>query len=131
MPGFFRSFSSGAPVSQPSLATQPQHALIPPPPQPLEPGLVANDHDQGSALRIDPDGRAYHPIPTSDETRDRPRVVPADEAMRTARLVEDMIFAWNEYRLALLQQGRAGRKLAGLMREVSGRLERSDVACEY
>lgn len=56
------------------------------------------------------------------------RPVQSDEALRTVKALEAVLAAWNEYRLAVAQQGRAGRKLASAVRDLGDRNERDGVA---
>jgi hypothetical protein len=51
-----------------------------------------------------------------------------DEAFKVVKHLEDVLSAWNEYRLALSQAGKAGKKLAGAMRDLAGCMDKTDVS---
>jgi len=44
--------------------------------------------------------------------------------------LEDVLTAWNEYRLALTAAGKAGKKLAGAMKDLAGCMDKTEVPGE-
>ncbi|OCF55938.1 hypothetical protein L486_06695 [Kwoniella mangroviensis CBS 10435] len=74
----------------------------------------------------------YFPIvttPTARITKSRP--IGKEEAFKTVKNLEDVLNAWNEYRLAIANVGKAGRKLAGALKDLaSGGGEKTDVASQ-
>lgn len=59
-----------------------------------------------------------------------PRQITQEEALKTVKAVEDVLGAWNEYRLKLNAAGKAGRKLAGALKDLSGHMEKTGVAAQ-
>lgn len=76
---------------------------------------------------------SYFPLPspssTSGLTKTQPshRLVNRDEAFKVVKYLEEVLSAWNEYRMALAQAGKAGKKLASAMKELAGCMDKTDV----
>lgn len=45
--------------------------------------------------------------------------------------LEEVLSAWNEYRVALSHAGKAGRKLAGALKELGGCMDKTSVSGEH
>nr|XP_019042529.1 hypothetical protein I302_09138 [Kwoniella bestiolae CBS 10118]OCF21459.1 hypothetical protein I302_09138 [Kwoniella bestiolae CBS 10118] len=58
------------------------------------------------------------PTPKGRITKSRP--ISREEAFKTVKNLEEVLNAWNEYRLAIANLGRAGRKLAGTLKDLAG-----------
>ena len=51
-----------------------------------------------------------------------------DDAFKAVKHFEEVLTAWNEYRIALNQAGKAGRKLGAALRDLGGDNHRTSVA---
>ena len=51
-----------------------------------------------------------------------------DEALKTVKTIENVLRAWNEYRVCVAATGKAGRKLAGALKDLSGHMDKTTVA---
>ena len=58
---------------------------------------------------------------------DQPEVS-RDDAFKVVRHLEDVLSAWNEYRLTLTATGKAGKKLAGAMKDLAGCMDKTEVS---
>ncbi|WWD09838.1 hypothetical protein V865_007966 [Kwoniella europaea PYCC6329] len=62
----------------------------------------------------------YFPTVTTPAGRiTKSRPIGKEEAFKTVKNLEDVLNAWNEYRLAIANVGKAGRKLAGALKDLA------------
>ena len=54
-----------------------------------------------------------------------------DEALKTVKTIENVLRAWNEYRVCMSATGKAGRKLAGALKDLSGHMDKTSVASSF
>ncbi|WVR05417.1 hypothetical protein IAU60_002432 [Kwoniella sp. DSM 27419] len=73
---------------------------------------------------------SYFASSTTPVVRAQVRQVPKEEALKTVRCMEDLLTAWNEWRMALSATGKAGRKLASAMKDLAGCMDKSGVAAQ-
>ncbi|TYJ58122.1 hypothetical protein B9479_001218 [Cryptococcus floricola] len=62
--------------------------------------------------------------------RPAPKRVSKDEAFKNVKAMEGLLAAWNEYRHAVALQGKAGRKMAGALRDMIGCMDKTEVAAQ-
>ncbi|WWD01096.1 hypothetical protein V866_008034 [Kwoniella sp. B9012] len=77
----------------------------------------------------------YFPTVTTPAGRiTKSRPIGKEEAFKTVKNLEEVLNAWNEYRLAIANVGKAGRKLAGALKDLAsggvGGGEKIDVASQ-
>ncbi|WVQ99009.1 hypothetical protein IAU59_006141 [Kwoniella sp. CBS 9459] len=97
-----------------------------------------------SASSSTSDRTSYFPGPTSAPTtptttttttttapqRARPRYVSRDEALKTVKAMEDVLVAWNEYRIVLASLGKSGRKLGNALKGLAGCMDKTEIAAQ-
>ncbi|WVQ78485.1 hypothetical protein IAT38_000571 [Cryptococcus sp. DSM 104549] len=59
-----------------------------------------------------------------------PKRVPREEALKNVKAIEGVLAAWNEYRAAVAGAGKAGKKLAGAVRELVGCMDKTQVPAQ-
>lgn len=81
----------------------------------------------GRSPRSITDDRAeYVPVSTPSPIK----AVTRDEAIKVVKRLEEVLAAWNDYRLSLAASGKAGRRLASAMKDLCGVLDKADVPCK-
>ncbi|OCF40615.1 hypothetical protein I317_05546 [Kwoniella heveanensis CBS 569] len=86
------------------------------------------------------DRTSYFPGPISAPTtptstipsgpKSRHRYVSREEALKTVKALEDVLVAWNEYRIAIASVGKSGRKLSNAMKGLAGCIDKTEVAAQ-
>lgn len=79
-----------------------------------------------SPRSITDDRNEYFPALTDSPVK----AVTRDEAFKVVKRLEEVLAAWNEYRLSLAASGKAGKRLASAMKDLCGILDKADVPCE-
>ncbi|KAL7424181.1 hypothetical protein Q5752_001767 [Cryptotrichosporon argae] len=125
MPPFLRVFSSSSLSAPPSAASAP---VTPPAHSP------SSSRSSSSAY---PSSQPHSGQPTPSHSLDQSgyfqpthRPVNAQDAFKAVRAMEDLLAAWNEYRIALTNVGKTGRKLAGAMRDAAACVAKTEVPAQ-
>ncbi|WVF71903.1 hypothetical protein IAT40_006713 [Kwoniella sp. CBS 6097] len=58
------------------------------------------------------------------------RYVSREEALRTVKAMEEVLVAWNEYRIVIASLGKSGRKLGNALKGLAGCMDKTEVAAQ-
>ncbi|KAK4689766.1 hypothetical protein P7C73_g353, partial [Tremellales sp. Uapishka_1] len=59
-----------------------------------------------------------------------PSIVTKEDAFKTVKAMEDVLSAWNEYRVAIASLGKAGKKLAAVLKDLVGCMDKTEIPAQ-